>query len=326
MVGDQEVPIPRDVIEQQFIEHVGKDVDGADDWGLSHPTDEDVDRVIGQIDRIQSFVADNLRTLLGKIYSPHAKGPLEVIHEDPECYYIGDHDGCFYHQIVSRVGPIDDETRDAHSLAVHKALHPHYDFDGEDMWLIKKPNYWKHAQWTTDSFFTGLMECGVSPTQALDYWMVEVRGKGTGVWSQIRDTSSEAIRQNVKKTKEALDENNGDADIYTRRTDYFKRTYTGRYNENGRNDVRADYGYLDPRHDIARIGRTGFTWGYRGAGPTQLAYALLADATGNSDIPTDLHSDFVSMMNSAFGNREWEITAEEIRDWVRDHDEEMELK
>lgn len=325
MVEQTDIPIPRSEIEYQLVEYLGRDDEDADEDGYYQPTDEDIARIERQLERIQSFVADNLRTLLGNIYSPRAKGPIEVIDEDPECYYIGDHDDSFYHQLVSRVGPIDDDTVEVHNRVTHKKLHPNYDFDGEQKWIIKKPENWNHSQWTTDSFFTGLMESGVSPTQALDYWMVEVRGKRTGLWADIRDTSGEAIRQNVQKTKERLEETSEDSDLYMDRPNYFKRTYRGWYDDD-RTKVRADHGYLNPRLDIARVGRTGLTWGYSGAGPTQLSYALLADATGNSDIPSDLQFDFRGMINRNFGDREWEITATEIRDWVEDHEEDLELK
>ena len=36
---------------------------------------------------------------------------------------------------------------------------------------------------------------------------------------------------------------------------------------------------LDPRHDLYNHSPDGFEWGYGGSGPSQLALAILADAT-----------------------------------------------
>jgi len=38
---------------------------------------------------------------------------------------------------------------------------------------------------------------------------------------------------------------------------------------------------LDPRLDLARHSPSGFSWGYRGSGPAQLALAVTADALGD---------------------------------------------
>jgi len=39
---------------------------------------------------------------------------------------------------------------------------------------------------------------------------------------------------------------------------------------------------LDPRLDLANHSPDGFSWGYAGSGPAQLALAILADARGDS--------------------------------------------
>ena len=38
---------------------------------------------------------------------------------------------------------------------------------------------------------------------------------------------------------------------------------------------------LDPRFDLAKVSPAGFNWGYGGAGPGQLALAVLAHAAGD---------------------------------------------
>ena len=45
-------------------------------------------------------------------------------------------------------------------------------------------------------------------------------------------------------------------------------------------EVTVDGSPLDPRYDLRRLSQSGFEWGYGGAGPMQLALAILADHFG----------------------------------------------
>jgi len=60
---------------------------------------------------------------------------------------------------------------------------------------------------------------------------------------------------------------------------------------------------------------TGFSWGYGGSGPAQLALALLYDVTGDKELSVKLHQDFKGNFVASWEG-DWEITDEEIRDWL----------
>lgn len=60
----------------------------------------------------------------------------------------------------------------------------------------------------------------------------------------------------------------------------------------------------------------GFQWGYGGSGPAQLALALLLDATGDSELAVRLHQLFKWVFVAKWGDQ-WEITTEEIKDWIQ---------
>lgn len=49
---------------------------------------------------------------------------------------------------------------------------------------------------------------------------------------------------------------------------------------------------LDPRLDLANHSPDGFQWGYAGSGPTQLALALVADATGDDELAKRTYQRF----------------------------------
>jgi hypothetical protein len=70
---------------------------------------------------------------------------------------------------------------------------------------------------------------------------------------------------------------------------------------------------LDPRLDLARHSPTGFGWGYFGSGPSQLALAILADATGDDQRALRLHIQFKDCLIGCL-NRDsgWVLTQDEV--------------
>jgi hypothetical protein len=59
----------------------------------------------------------------------------------------------------------------------------------------------------------------------------------------------------------------------------------------------------------------GFNWGYGGSGPAQLALALLYDVTGDKELSVRLHQAFKWKFVAGW-SASWEITGEEIKQWV----------
>ncbi len=57
--------------------------------------------------------------------------------------------------------------------------------------------------------------------------------------------------------------------------------------------VTVDGRPLAPRFDLKRLSTTGFEWTYEGAGPAQLALALLADHLGDDARALKLHEPFM---------------------------------
>ena len=72
------------------------------------------------------------------------------------------------------------------------------------------------------------------------------------------------------------------------------------------------------RLEIANHSPTGFAWGYAGSGPAQLALALIVDATGRKRIEPWLYQRFKSEVIANLPQSSgWEMTQDEVRDWVR---------
>ncbi len=65
----------------------------------------------------------------------------------------------------------------------------------------------------------------------------------------------------------------------------------------------------------------GFSWGYRGSGPAQLALALLIDVGVESNRAIRLHHDYMRDVVAAWDiESEWEVTTQEICQWIANND------
>ena len=70
---------------------------------------------------------------------------------------------------------------------------------------------------------------------------------------------------------------------------------------------------LPLRLDLFNHSPTGFSWGYGGSGPAQLAVALLADALGDDDRAIRLHQCFKFKVVACWPEGErWWITTDQI--------------
>ena len=70
---------------------------------------------------------------------------------------------------------------------------------------------------------------------------------------------------------------------------------------------------LPLRLDLFNHSPTGFSWGYGGSGPAQLALALLADTLGDDDLAVRLHQAFKFRVVACWPEGErWWITADQI--------------
>jgi hypothetical protein len=75
--------------------------------------------------------------------------------------------------------------------------------------------------------------------------------------------------------------------------------------------VTVDGRPLAPRYDLKRLSSTGFEWTYNGAGPAQLALALLADHLGDDNRALALHPAFMRRVVADLDNS-WELTSADI--------------
>jgi hypothetical protein len=75
--------------------------------------------------------------------------------------------------------------------------------------------------------------------------------------------------------------------------------------------VTVDGQPLPPRHDLKLLSKAGFEWTYEGAGPAQLALALLADHFGDDREALVLYERFMHEIVANLDNA-WRLTSADI--------------
>jgi len=88
------------------------------------------------------------------------------------------------------------------------------------------------------------------------------------------------------------------------------KTYAGGRSLDGA-VVTVDGRPLDPRRDLRQLSATGFEWTYEGAGPAQLALALLCDHLGDDARAIELYEPFMRQVVAELDNS-WELTSADI--------------
>lgn len=94
-------------------------------------------------------------------------------------------------------------------------------------------------------------------------------------------------------------------------------TYIGR-RVDGFPEVTVDGLELDPRFDVLNRSPAGVNWGYNGAGPGQLALAILAREA--SDLDAALHhcDRFHVAVTAQLPLDGWEFHSTDVLAWLRD--------
>jgi hypothetical protein len=104
-----------------------------------------------------------------------------------------------------------------------------------------------------------------------------------------------------------------------------KRFYVGQRDLSGcsvlvTDDLSSPVSEMSPlptRLDLFNHSPTGFEWGYGGSGPSQLALAILADATGDDDYALDHYHDFKRNVVAGLNHGGWCLQIGDVRAWCK---------
>lgn len=80
---------------------------------------------------------------------------------------------------------------------------------------------------------------------------------------------------------------------------------------------RPDGSQLTPAAslELANHSPTGFSWGYAGSGPAQLALAILLDHTGDPEVALSLYQTF-KVQHVALWGQQWTFPVHSLERWI----------
>lgn len=270
-----------------------------------------------RLTEIQQTVESNLRTIIGGSRSGSEPTDISILAETPQYYILYDkfeilQDGL---QAEYKVPYTVCTAHRLQAIRILDQLKCEVPPTDAPIWIIQKPEHWYDGQWAMIQTLSHFIQCGMSPTEALDYWMVEIMNSPVRYWAHIRGKTKESIYNHLRKAKEKIDvqahpENPSEYDI-TNRTYRSEKIEDLEY-------ITVDNGFLHPRRDIMNPSLSGkMTSGYQGAGPMQLAVALLADSLGDEQA-RQLASELKGKIHHLAKTDEdgnWTLSEERLKQW-----------
>jgi hypothetical protein len=73
---------------------------------------------------------------------------------------------------------------------------------------------------------------------------------------------------------------------------------------------------LNPRLDLRSHSPDGFSWGYGGSGPAQLALALAADVLGDDDRAQDIYQRLKFKLIGSLPEEGWSLSEKRLREVI----------
>lgn len=271
-----------------------------------------------RLTKIQQTFESNLRTIIGGSQPGFEPTDVSVLAETPQ-YYI------FYDKFELLKESLEPEyeitytVRTAHRLQAKQMLDQlQYDVPSTDslIWIVEKPRNWYNGQWALMQTLSHFIQCGMSPTEALDYYMVEIVNSPVRYWAHIRGKSKDAIYNQLRKAGKKVDKHS------TPQTSsgykFSERTYRSETVDKDLEYITVDNGHLHPRRDIINPSLSGkMTSGSNSAGSKQLAVALLADLF-DDETATQFANDLkgqVPKLAKSDEDGEWTLSEKQLNQW-----------
>ncbi|WP_158283836.1 DUF6166 domain-containing protein [Halorubrum sp. PV6] len=315
-------PIDKEILKNTLRQHSANIVEDPD-LGIETEFLEKLTLVNDDLKNAQNTLQANLKYILG--CATTGTDDIHLLWQSSNYIIFDDREGILIEGLSDKIDFVSDLSliHKMHSRMANEIFRNFTERPSRegDTWIIKVPQDWAHATQFMGTLLTELIKKGVTPTQALDYWLVEIHNKTVPNWATERQTSTQAIRKNIEKATERLNEDGSSLEYDS--DHYFNSVYDGRYTTENRRVVTVNGHHLDPQTDLYDYSPSGsLSWGYRGAGPTQLAAAMLCDVFGADQVDHDMIVSFRRFCNKKMGQGgHWRIDEDEIFEWYDDYTE-----
>lgn len=266
---------------------------------------------------VQETIEANLRTIIGGARSGINPSDVSILAETPQYYLFYDKLQTIRDALKTEYG-IPYTVVEAHRLKstqILERLDPDVPSSDAPIWIIQKPANWYDGQWSVIQTFSHYLQCGMSPIEAMDYFMITTMNAPAHYWATIRGKTRDTIYNHVRKAKNKI--NPQEHPTEPSEYDYTGRTYGNECVEDTEY-MTVDNGFLHPRRDIMNASLSGkMTSGYSGAGPKQLAVAILADLFGDAHAE-QLAQELVGQLQHLASSDEdgtWQLSEEQLQQW-----------
>lgn len=269
-----------------------------------------IEEVRHHLARVQEAVFESLGTFVRK--SALEKYPISIIEETHWSYHFGVPASLW----ESLPTPFNGILQRLHEMATNYDDLPN---GADTVLIVHKSSDWIAAEQAYDQRQTSLMRDGMTPAEAVDYDAID-RGWSVSDWSVERGVHKQSVEGNIDRADSKHGRGQPPYPEKELPQELMATTYWGTKQELPNQDtskkrVFCDGARLPPRTDIVNASVRGdFEWGYNGAGPTQLAVALLAHAVGD-DAAAKHHRAMQNEYTSDWED-DWAISSREIKNFV----------
>lgn len=266
---------------------------------------------------IQQTFETNLRTIIGGARGGNKPSDVSVLAETPRYYILYDKLSLIKEGLKPEYD-IRYTVTETHRVKAEKILDQldvELPSSDDPIWIIRKPTNWYDGQWTVIQTISHFIQHGMSPTEAIDYFIVTIMNAPVHYWAKIRGKTKDTIYRHVRQATEKINPHAHPTE--PSEYEYMSRTYGNGHVE----DIEymtVDNGFLHPRRDIMNSSLSGkMTSGYSGAGPKQLAVAILADLFDDAHAE-QLAQELVGQLQQLANSDEdgtWQLSEEQLQQW-----------
>lgn len=176
------------------------------------------DEIEQALDQVQEAAEDDVGDLFESAFHTNDKitTPAVVI-----CHHPAEH--LIFGANTEYLDHVSDEAdlTDVEAQAVQDAFYSYAEYRSEsgfgvnretvaknrnNLLVIEKPDGWGTAQLVAIWEFGSLCSVGLTPAEALDYWVIEQQDWTPNTWSESRRVGPEAIRKNCRQAREKLND------------------------------------------------------------------------------------------------------------------------
>lgn len=149
-------------------------------------------------------------------YSREVCGVMERIHKDNNAWTFANYEQTGWEEVFE-TADVDDPVLQSVIEDAHLFESQMFDTEREgtdddltdqsswDTFIVGKSPRWREGEEDIKKYFIWLIQNGISPAKAIDYWMCEIIGESQKDWAINRGVSRSTVNENVAEAREKIE-------------------------------------------------------------------------------------------------------------------------